>query len=253
MRYIALILSVFILYSQPAYASDLEIGRMRVAIWPEYDSAGVLFIYDGKFKDNGVFPTESSFLLPAGSVISDACSLSPKGQHFCQLYKQKNIGEADEVSMKLPYPNFYLSFHSDPFAASGEKRVLNHTIKANHKIDKLEIDIQSPLRAEGFGISKPEGFEVSDKKGFTHYEKVFEGVEKGQVIEVSIEYSKPDRTPSVDIKYTPMSAPENANAPSPYQRQKSVLVLGYVTAGAGLVLLIGLMYLVFRSKGKKDG
>ena len=91
--------------------SELSIGRMRVALWPEYDDAAVLVIYDGRFRDENSFPAETTFILPKDSVISDACSLSPKGQHFCQLYKQKTVGDADEMRLKLPYPNFYLSFH----------------------------------------------------------------------------------------------------------------------------------------------
>lgn len=93
-------------------SQDLSIGRMRVSIWPEHDDPSLLVIYDGRFEDVSSYPVTTSFLVPAGSVISDACSLSHEGQHFCQLYKTRNQGEFDEVSLTLPYPNFYLSFHT---------------------------------------------------------------------------------------------------------------------------------------------
>ena len=63
-------------------AQDLTIGRMRVAIWPEYDDRSVLAIYDGKLDNASRFPLKTSFLVPKGSVINDACSLSFEGQHF---------------------------------------------------------------------------------------------------------------------------------------------------------------------------
>lgn len=229
---------------------DLEIGRMRVALWPEYDSSGVLFIYDGRFRDNEAFPNETSFLLPGGAVISDACSLSPKGTHFCQLYTQKNAGDVDEVSLKLPYPNFYLSFHTDPFTngAPDGKRVLKHLIKTNHRVDRLEVDIQSPLRAEGFTVVSPAGFVRSERKGYTHFEKVYENVARGETIEIDIEYLKSDRRPSVDIKYSPMS--QMGGSETPYQRQRGFVTYIYVAAGAGLVVLAGLIFAVLRSRGR---
>lgn len=246
------VLTFFLLaaLAERSVAGELDIGRMRVAIWPEYDSSGVLYIYDGRFKDNEAFPNETSFYLPTGSVISDACSLSPKGTHFCQLYKLTKLDNTvDEVSLKLPYPNFYLSFHTDPFTAS-EKRVLRHMIKTNHRIERLEIDIQRPLRAEDFSILSPEGFEASERKGFTHYEKVFENVGKGAAIEVAVEYTKKDRRPSVDIKYSPMSG--NAGSSAPYRGQRGFLTYVYIGVAAGVVILIALVIVVVRTKGGKD-
>lgn len=231
--------------------TDLDIGRMRVAVWPEHDSTGVLYIYDGRFKNNEAFPNETSFYLPSGSVISDACSLSPKGTHFCQLYKLKKLDSTvDAVSLKLPYPNFYLSFHTDPFRGGSDRRVLSHVIRTNHRVDRLEVDIESPLRAEDFKISSPEGFEVSEKKGFKHYEKVFENVEKGAAIKIDIEYTKKDNRPSVDIKYTPMSGSDTASRAS-YRGQGGFLTYVYAGAAAGAVILIVLVFFVVRSKGGK--
>lgn len=249
MRKIALIF-VFLLLSGllPAHAGGLEIGRMRVALWPEYDSTGVLFIYDGRFRNAEDFPNETAFILPEGSVVSDACSLSPKGQHFCQLYTQKKSPDGGELlSLRLPYPNFYLSFHTDPFRyiKPGDKRVLKHVIKANHFIETLEVDVQTPLRAQGFGIS-PEGYTGSEKKGFTHWGRVYENVEKGTEIEVSIEYTRPDIRPSVDIKYSPMSQREEKAAP--HQRQGSFMTYVYVFSAVGVVVVIALVALLVKSR-----
>lgn len=232
---------------------DLEIGRMRVAVWPEYDSTGVLFIYDGRFKDPGVFPAETVFLLPPGSVLSDVCSLSPKGQHFCQLYRQKRLGDHDEVSVKLPYPNFYLSFHTEPFGEEGELRRLDHVIKINHRVDELEVDVQSPLRAEDFTVVEPPGLEVSTRRGFDHYSRVFSGLEPGDELRVSLRYTKKDRRPSVDIKYSPMRSMEKmSDTPPPYEVKRIAGRVVYMAAGLGLIVLAGLGYLLLKG-GKGHG
>lgn len=247
-----------ILFINPIFASDLSIGRMRVALWPEYDDAAVLVIYDGRFRDENSFPAETTFILPKDSVISDACSLSPKGQHFCQLYKQKTVGDVDEVRLKLPYPNFYLSFHvnfpspQSPLSKGvrgvvgqeGQK-IFNYLINANHNIEKLEVDIQRPLRAEGFKIT-PQSSNISEKKGFEHYGYVFENVPKGKALDFKIEYIKKDRLPSVDIKYSPMTGPKTWDSPYETPRRKSVIL--YLAGAVGLLLVIGMLWLVFKRK-----
>ena len=236
-------LAYLFLFANQVLASDLSIGRMRVAIWPEYDDPGILAIYDGRFKDENLFPTETAFLIPADAAISDACSLSPKGQHFCQLYKQKNAGNNDEVSMKLPYPNFYLSFHINPFREKKDNRTFTYAIKVNHPTDKLEVEIQRPLRAEGFSIM-PQPEEKTEKKGFEHYSYLFENVPKGKVLEFNVEYVKKDSQPSVNIKYSPMNQPAPAGIPAAVRP----LTVIYIAGGVGVLAMIGLLWFIFKRK-----
>lgn len=206
MKKVSLILSTLVLlfiFAGHSLAATPQIGRMRVAIWPEFDDPGALVIYDGRFIDDGAFPIETTFLIPKGAVISDACSLSPKGQHFCQLFTQKNAGDMDEVILKLPYPNFYLSFRIKPFKGDNPLKKLNYTIKTSHPVSKLEVDIQKPLRAEGFTII-PDSSEREELKGFEHYRYVFKDKEAGTILPFEISYKKEDNRPSVNIKYSPM-------------------------------------------------
>ena len=97
-------------------ASDLKIGRMKVSIMPEYESSDVLVVYEGKFADKDAFPNQVLFTLPKGvTKLTDVCSLSPGGQHFCQLYNIIDRGEYNETSVKLPYSDFFIDFKYSPF------------------------------------------------------------------------------------------------------------------------------------------
>jgi hypothetical protein len=172
-----------------ASSTGLTIGRMKVAIMPEYDDPSVLAIYDGKFEEAANYPIRTSFLIPGGSVISDACSLSHEGQHFCQLYKTVNRGEYDEVNLLLPYPNFYLSFHTPQLDVKQEKKELIYLIKANHQIKTLEIDIQQPLRSTAFNIFPPGGAAIAESsrtlsviRGFNHFTYKLDGVATSRAI-----------------------------------------------------------------------
>jgi len=239
-----------------APTKNLFIGRMKVAIMPEYDDPSVLAIYDGKFEDVSSYPIKTSFLVPKGSVISDACSLSHEGQHFCQLYKTVNKGELDEVSILLPYPNFYLSFHTPRFDAKGEKKEFDYLIKANHPIKTMEVDIQQPLRSTAFNISPPGSAVLSEKsstisviKGFNHFTYKLEGISKDQESTFKINYIKSDPNPSVDIKYTSMKSPQTQSAP--YETQRNIKAIIYTMFGAGAFCIMAVAAWFFRSRKKK--
>lgn len=237
--------------------AELSIGRMRVAIWPEYDDSSVLVIYDGKFDEGNRFPIKTSFLLPKGAIISDACSLSHEGQHFCQLYKTFNKGAYDEVQLLLPYPNFYLSFHTPTFSATDRHREFTYPIKANHPIKFMKVDIQQPLRSTDFKITPaantsepPAGPETSEAKGFNHFSYTLENIGKGKVTTFTIDYIKDDQKPSVDIKYSSMSGPKLWG--TPHETQKNVKTLVYILAGTGIFgILATIGGLMWRRKNRR--
>ncbi|HDH08137.1 MAG TPA: hypothetical protein ENG96_01500 [Gammaproteobacteria bacterium] len=220
-------------------AEGLSIGRMRVAIWPEYDDPSLLVIYDGKFDEGLRFPIKTSFLVPKGAIISDACSLSHEGQHFCQLYKIFDKGAYDEVRLLLPYPNFYLSFHTPAFSEIDRNREFIYQIKANHPIKFMEVDIQQPLRSSAFNITPADNTSlphaepvISKVKGFNHFSYKLENIERGKEVTFTINYIKDDQKPSIDIKYSRMEGPKVWE--SPYKAQENVKAFVYLLAGTGI-------------------
>jgi hypothetical protein len=236
---------------------DLTIGRMRVSIWPEHDDPSLLAIYDGRFEDVPSYPIKTSFLVPKGSVISDACSLSHEGQHFCQLYKTTNKGEYDEVSLILPYPNFYLSFHTPRFDTQNEKRAFNYQIKANHPIKTMEIDIQQPLRSSEFKISPAQHAVLSQQdksislvKGFKHFAYTMDDIAAGQESLFKLNYIKKDPKPSVDIKYVSMKGKQVWA--SPYETQKKIKTYIYILFVTGILVALAVILWFYRSRKKKQ-
>ena len=235
---------------------DLTIGRMRVSIWPEHDDPSILAIYDGRFEDVSSYPIKTSFLIPKGSVISDACSLSHEGQHFCQLYKSTNKGEYDEVSLVLPYPNFYLSFHTPRFDTQDEKRAFDYKIKANHPIKIMEIDIQQPLRSTDFKISPAQHAVLSQQdksisliKGFKHFAYAINDIAASQESLFKLNYIKPDPKPSVDIKYVSMKGKQTWG--SPYETQKKIKTYIYILFATGIFVALAIILWFYRSRKKK--
>ncbi|MBI3149108.1 MAG: hypothetical protein HYZ17_11415 [Betaproteobacteria bacterium] len=231
---------------------------MKVSIMPEYDDPSVLVVYDGRFVERASYPIKTSFLIPRNSVISDACSLSHEGQHFCQLYKTVNRGSYDEVSVTLPYPNFYLSFHTPRLDTGLVQKAIDYRIRANHAIKTLEVDIFQPLRSEAFKVTPPPDASLMPSeaatslvRGFNHVVYRIDSVARDRESAFQIGYLKSDPNPSVDIKFTSMDA-SNTGGTS-YETQRNVKAIIYVLFGTGVLGALALVYRALRSRKTRPG
>ena len=240
--------------------NSLNIGRMKVSVMPEYDDPSVLVIYDGRFADASRYPIKTSFLIPKGSVISDACSLSHEGQHFCQLYKTVNRGSFDEVSLVLPYPNFYLSFHTPRIDTGIETKAIDYRIKVNNAVKTLEVDVQQPLRSSAFKVVPPNGATKTQSegsasliRGFHHEVYKIEDVAAHQERGFQISYVKKDPSPSVDIKYTSAAMRDSPSRSAPYETQRNVKTVIYVLFGSGFLGVLALLVWYLRLRKSKSG
>lgn len=214
----------------------LKIGRMKVSIWPEYDTQGVLVIYEGKFADKDRFPARASFIFPKGvKELTDACSLSPQGQHFCQLYEVLQKENHSEATLKLPYADFFIDFQYNPFNR-GEKRDFEYTILSKYPIGFLEVNVQQPLRSSEFNVT-PISLNETQDKGFRYLHYTYEDVSEGKEISFLVSYTKQDSRPSVDIKFSSMTQPGTLSS----NRGFIILLIG------GVLLLVLLGYYRYNS------
>ncbi len=221
-------------------APDLKIGRMKVSIWPEYDTPNILVIYEGKFFDRDRFPAKATFILPKGiRDLTDACSLSPKGEHFCQLYDVSQKKGNSEVLLKLPYPDFFVDFQYNPFKG-GERRQFEYVIQSKYPVGELEVNIQQPLRSSGFDVT-PVSLKESQDRGFRYLHYTYEDVPQGKEIRFNVSYNKQDSRPSVDIKFSSMSEPGALGIDRKY--------IVFLVAGVVLLILFG--YYRFKRRVKE--
>ena len=227
--FLLLIAHCSLLIASSSFASDLRIGRMKVSVMPEYESQDVLVVYEGKFADKDAFPNQVLFTLPKGvTKLTDVCSLSPGGQHFCQLYNIIDRGEYNETSVKLPYSDFFIDFKYSPFEIKSGKfvRDFEYIIKFIYPIDTLEVSIQEPLRTKDFELL-PKPLNKVSKKDLIYNDYTLKDVKQGQDIKFKIKYIKEDNRPSVDIKFSAMSKQELI------ERKKGLWLLG-----AGIAAII---------------
>jgi len=219
-------------FNKTAQAENKIINRMKLSIMPEYDSDGVLVIQEGKFLDIASFPAPLAFNIPTGvTKLTDVCSLSPKGHHYCQLFDVEKGQDHNVVKMVLPYPDFFIDFKYKPFVIKpASTRSFSYTLNPKYDIKTLEVHIQKPARSKKFKV--PGGFSKTYTKDDLEYtEYIYKDVKAGENKTFDISYYKKDVKPSVEVQLMAMG--EN----SLFQKNSGEIMLA-VGALALLLLVI---------------
>ncbi len=186
----------------------LVIGRMKVTLMPEYDAPAIIVIKEGKFADRTAFPTEVNFTLPKGvTKLTDVCSLSPGGHHFCQLFDIKQGDDRNYLDVKLPFSDFFIDYQYTPFQVKeNSMREFSFDVDTSYDINTLEIHVQRPLRADKFTIT-PAPMETYEKDGFKYLKYTYRKVKSGDLRQVTVSYFKKGAAPSVEKKFSAMKSP----------------------------------------------
>ncbi|MDO8636606.1 MAG: zinc ribbon domain-containing protein, partial [Dehalococcoidia bacterium] len=183
-------------------ASDkpLTIKNMKVSVWPEYDDSRVLVIYQGEFNDGTSFPRLVKFPALLGSEINQVCAIKQPGDvHLCQLYDTSTEQDNLNISYTLPIPTYLLEYYWDGIKGLPDKS-FTFKYQAPYAVDKLDLEIQQPLKASDFKLVPNYASVNSDNLGMKFYHYIFNNVTPGQVISVDASYVKGDNKPSVAKK-----------------------------------------------------
>lgn len=212
-RSVALFAAVCAVFSNNAWAAGegktLTVGRMKVTIMPEYDSPAVLVVQEGKFTEREAFPNDVRFTLPKEvTKLTDVCSLSPGGHHFCQIFKLRYEKDYSYIDIKLPYSDFFIDYQYAPFTVKpSSQRDFTYHVRADYGINMLEVHVQEPTASKDYSID-PMPADTYQKDGFTYSKYVFNGVKPGDILPFHIKYFKDSVNPSVEEKFSAMATPE---------------------------------------------
>lgn len=177
-----------------------RIKQAKLSIWSEYDDPRVLVIYDGTFADTLGFPKQVQFRIPKDIEISQVCGISDKGDHLCQLYEIKQQdGDYNILTYTLPVPHFFFEYYYQP-VGTDPVRNISHTFSTLQPIDKLDVEVQQPLRSTDFTMTPAAMSTGTDNDGFRYSQLSYDKVAQDQNIVFKISYSKQDNRPSVPKK-----------------------------------------------------
>jgi cytochrome c oxidase cbb3-type subunit 3 len=178
-------------------ASQLTVARLQLAIWPEYDDPRVLVIVRGELAPREAFPTRLTFPIPKQAEIVGAGMISEDNQLILRPHEILPGDTQDFLTLDLPVPRFFIELYYTAFDVKEAQRRFVHTVAIPYPIEILEIDIQPPLQASQFVVAPQPMEQNTDRQGFTHAQFVYRNLDKEQVHQFTIAYTRMTTEPSV--------------------------------------------------------
>jgi hypothetical protein len=216
-----------------ASGPDLHIVHLRLSIWPEYDDPRVLVMFRGAMTPRSAFPARIVLPIPKGVEMIGAGMISEQNElllHPHQILPQETH---DRLELNLPVPRFFVEFYYNPFARGADKR-FTYTTPSTYAVERLEVDIQQPLRATHFTTDPPAMRQETDQQGFTSHLFVYRDLGVGEARSFTVSYVKTATEPSVARREPASGVAE----PLPTARNTFVQAFG-ILAGAALVFIGG--------------
>jgi mono/diheme cytochrome c family protein len=222
-----------------ASSTELRIAKLRLSIWPEYDDPRVLVMLRGKMTPENALPTQITLLIPKGADIIGAGMISAQNELLLQPYEVAPGDPNDRLEFTLPTPGFFVEFYYDPLVAGTDKR-FSYAFPTTYAIDRLEVDIQQPLRATNFVTDPQPMRRGTDTQGFSHHWFVYRNVRRNETKKFTISYTKTVAGPSITKRQPePTVADQPPTATNTTMIAVGLLVGAAVVVGGGIFLWMG--------------
>ena len=191
---------IFFTIPLTSFAQTQEITNLKsltIELMPEFDSKGVLVIYEGNLTSSTSLPATVSLHLPSKIKIN---AVAFRNKTTNKLILGEYATEEKEDKTFLTYTartdNFWIEFYTpgDYISRDGDRRDFEFSWDENFSVDKLVWHIQKPNNAADFKVTPANGEMILGNYGIPTYEVVLENHPAMQVSNINVSYVKSDDT-----------------------------------------------------------
>ena len=198
-----------------AESSD-RLANLQINVWPEYDDARVLVMYDGEVADTTNLPRDVSLFIPSSASLNATAYVDASGSYITIPDTPATLNTGDgftRVTIKLPAPKFHLEYYYSPLQGSPDK-TMDFVYKAAQPAQNVQLDVQQPLKADKFTTDPATQVKTTDAHNFTFYVFSYASLDAGQTEQIKVSYTKTDPNPSIASIPKPASAQANTQPAS---------------------------------------
>jgi hypothetical protein len=228
--------------------SALEVERLQIDIWPEYDKPSVLMIYRMTIAASSTLPAQVSLRIPkASGAPFNVAMKDVDGMLYNLKYDQVADGEWLRVTFTAAAPEIQFEYYDPGLTVNGAARQFEFRWPGDYKVRTMLVRMQQPINATDMLLAK--GAQTMDTgqrldDGLTYYTVPIDGtIEAGTTFKLQFSYNKPDSIlTSTQVQSQPVRTPTNGSLlPANISSDNNVL---YIGLGFGaLLIVVGVWYL----------
>lgn len=231
-------LALLFLRGVPAALADGNdrLANLQINVWPEYDDARVLVMYDGEVADATNLPRDISLFIPNTGTLNASAYVDTSGSLITIPGSPVTQDAGDgfmRVTLKIPAPKFHLEYYYNPLQGSPDK-TMEFVYKAAQAAENVQLDIQQPLKAAKFTTDPATQVKTTDAHSFTFYIFNYASLDAGQVRRIKVSYTKTDPNPSIASIPQPQPAGSTADTQT---AMPLTSVLPYILLAVALALV----------------
>jgi hypothetical protein len=231
-----------------AQSSGLQLQRLLVEIWPEFDRPEALVIYRAELAPDTVLPADLTFRLPGYIDTMHAVAIEQNGSLVDVTPDSiQMVQEGHDKLLTFPTTSLNVQFeYYDPsvLTIQDQARQLKFEFAAPYDVATAVLQVQEPVETSDFSMNPPSDNTFTSVDGLTYNNKEFSGLTAGETVSLTASYQR--QTDELSVNAMPAdrqglsgtisnSAPDNsAESVGPNN-----LPIGYILIGAGVVLLLG--------------
>jgi hypothetical protein len=249
MRRILIAFLILFTLMTPGYvqAQDIvEIERMQIDIWPEFDRPDALILYRFTLTDSTSLPAQLTMRIPLASGGPYNLAMQDTDG---MLYNLEYVTSENEdwlnVSFTTPSPNVQFEYYDPNLERDGNVRSFDYIWPGDYTVHSMTVQVQQPLNASQMQIEPDLGPGQLKQDGLTYYMSLFGEVEAGISFDISLSYNKPDDT--LSSSFDPVEPMEPITEQTP-GRTSFRVILPYVLGGLGLVMIAGVAFWYLQSQ-----
>jgi hypothetical protein len=197
----------------PARAqTSLTLELLEIELWPEFDRPSMLVLVNGALPVGTPLPATVTLQFPTQPFA--VAERTADGTLLNAQYVTATTGSEVAVTLTLQQPGFRVEYYDPALTITGEARQYTFQWTTPVAARLASVRVQAPPDATNLQFEPEFGAATAGEYGLSYYATDLGAVTAGQRIAVTIRYSKPGSTLTIDqVNAAPQPAPITVSEP----------------------------------------
>jgi hypothetical protein len=168
----------------------LEIERLEVKLWPEYDRSAVLVIYRVQLSSSTILPAIVELPIPAAVGEPHAVAVREQdGSLLLTEYTSRVQGDWGIIAVETDRAEVWVEFYAE-LSIEGQTRNYTFEWPGGLPLREFAFEVQKPLGVKDFKLT-PSAESVVGEDGLTYYRSAFGPQSDTFTQTITLSYTKP--------------------------------------------------------------
>ena len=216
--------------------SEIQLSRLQVQLWPEYDQPSMLVIYDFELAPGTSLPARVTFRIPADANLIAVAAERNGGLVNTEFEGPVIDGELKSFVIIAQESTGYHFEYYQPLIRNGDVREFDYFWPGDYAVDEFIIRVQQPLDTTTFSMDPALIPALDTIDDLTYYSSQPAALAAGADYALDLNYAKTSEALTRPVEAVQPAAPLDENTPgriSGSDYMPYVVVAALVLLGAG--------------------